>query len=254
MAMQSSEKTLEILEEFLNQPAGITVSKLANLRGLSVSTVHRIVSVLKKKGYVNQRSRRGKYFLGSKFFEFCNILRTAMKIEDVAHPFLKKLNRTVGEFVHLTIMKGNKAVDTEQIPASKRLKLQIEFRLGDELPLYCTAVGKIFLAHMTEEELERYFNTTIIESNTKNTITNPSKLKEQLQVIKKEGVAFDHEEFEVGLSAVASPVKGRNGDVVASIGIAGPTARITTRKMRKLAMIVKSCALDISWALGYEGK
>ena len=238
----------------MNRVDGVTVSELANLKGFSVSTVHRLISVLKKKGYLDQRNKRGKYFLGSKFFEFCSILRTVMKTEDVAHPFLEKLNRVIGEIVHLSVLKGNKAVDIEIIPSIKKLKLQIEFRMGDEVPLYCTAVGKVFLAHMTEEEREGYFNSTVLDSNTKYTITNPDELKEQLLVVKREGVGFDYEEFELGLNTIASPVRDRYGKVVASVGIAGPSARLTAEIMKKSVAILQSCALDISWTLGYEGK
>jgi DNA-binding IclR family transcriptional regulator len=122
------------------------------------------------------------------------------------------------------------------------------------LPLHCTGVGKAILAHLPEQELERFLSSNSLDSYTPNTITDPDELKRHLIAVRQEGVAFDEEEKELGVSNVAAVIKDSDGNVVATVGILGPTTRLTRQKIRECVPIIKSHALKISRALGYEGE
>jgi len=250
--MGTTEKLFDILEVFLNQQGEFGLVELANLSRLNISTAYRIASVLVKRGYLSQARKRGKYSIGVKFLEFGVIAKRTIKIADLSIPFLEKLNKVTDESVNLAILDSNEVVYIERVESSHALRIFTQ--VGNRVPLHSTGVGKVLLAHMTEEEMERFFNSNCLISYTDNTITDLSRLKKQLSVIKRKGVAMDNEEMELGVKCVASPVRDWNGNVVAAISISGPSARLTSKRMEELRPLIKSCALEISRAMGYKGE
>lgn len=249
--MKTIEKTIDILEVFLKQKDEIGIVELANLSGLNVSTAHRIASTLVKRGYLNQQ-RRGRYFLSPKLLQFSSVIRKRMKIGDVALPSLLKLNKLVDETVNLAILDNDGAIFIEVVESSHYLRTFPQ--LGANEPLHCTGVGKVFLAHMRDKELERFLNSKGLAHYTENTIRDVSKLKQELSIIRREGTAIDNEEFAPGVKCVASPIKDVNGNVVAAVSISVPSTRLSSEKVQELKPLVKSCGLEISRATGYRGE
>lgn len=250
--MQTVEKALDILEVFLKQEGEMGIAALANLSRLNISTAHRITSTLVKRGYLNQRQKREKYYLGPRLLEFGSIVKRRMKIREVAFPFLQELNKVADESINLAILDANEAVYIEQIESNHNLRIFTE--VGNRVPLHCTGVGKVFLAHMGEVEVERFLNSKDLPYYTKNTITDFSQLKKQLLIVRREGVAEDNEEMEVGVRCVASSVKDCDGNVVAAISVSGPSARLSGKKVAELKLLVKRYGLEISRAMGYKGE
>lgn len=250
--MQTVEKALDILEVFLKQEGEMGIAALANLSRLNISTAHRITSTLVKRGYLNQRQKREKYYLGPRLLEFGSIVKRRMKIREVAFPFLQELNKVADESINLAILDANEAVYIEQIESNHNLRIFTE--VGNRVPLHCTGVGKVFLAHMGEVEVERFLNSKDLPYYTKNTITDFSQLKKQLLIVRREGVAEDNEEMEVGVRCVASSVKDCDGNVVAAISVSGPSARLSGKKVAELKLLVKRYGLEISRAMGYRGE
>jgi len=250
--MQTVEKAFDILEVFLKQEGEMGIAALANLSRLNISTAHRITSTLVKRGYLNQRQKRGKYYLGPRLLEFGSIVKRRMKIRDRALPFLQELNKMVDESINLAILDANEAVYIEQIESNHNLRIFTE--VGNRVPLHCTGVGKVFLAHMGEAEVERFLNSKALPYYTENTITDFSQLKKQLLIVRREGIAEDDEEMEVGVKCVASSVKDCDGIVVAAISVSGPSARLSGKKVAELKLLVKRCGWEISRAMGYRGE
>jgi len=250
--MQTVEKAFDILEVFLKQEGEMGIAALANLSRLNISTAHRITSTLVKRGYLNQRQKRGKYYLGPRLLEFGSIVKRRMKIRDRALPFLQELNKMVDESINLAILDANEAVYIEQIESNHNLRIFTE--VGNRVPLHCTGVGKVFLAHMGEAEVERFLNSKALPYYTENTITDFSQLKKQLLIVRREGIAEDDEEMEVGVRCVASSVKDCDGNVVAAISVSGPSARLSGKRVAELKLLVKRCGLQISRAMGYRGE
>ena len=255
--MRTVERTLAILEAFLDQgEEELGITTLVNLTGLNVSTIHRIASVLVKKGYLSQPHRRAKYSLGPKFLQFGGVVTSRMKIMDLAVPFLVQLNRTVNESVNLAIMDSGEAVYAhciEPVGPGYHL-LRIFTQVGARVPLHCTGVGKVFLAHMSPGECERYLNRGDFPKRTERTITDRARLENELSIVRRRGFGIDNEEMELGVRCIAVPLKDFKGDVVAAISISGPSTRITHGKIRQLEPLLKDCASDISKAAGYRGR
>jgi len=248
--MNTIKKIFDILEVFLKQKGEIGMAELANLSGLNISTAHRIASYLVKRGYLSQRQRGEKYSLSPKLLQFSNIILKRMQVRDVVLPFLHKLNDIVDETVNLAILSTEGAVFIESIESSRSLRLFLQ--LGAIEPLHCCAVGKVFLAHMREEELERYLKRKGLPRYTENTISDVNKLKQELSIIKREGIAIDNEEFEPGAKCIGSPIKDVNGNVAAAVSISAPSTRLHSERMQELKPLVKSCGLEVSRAIGYR--
>lgn len=250
--METIDKALDILEIFLKGESRIGLKMLADLAGLNISTAHRICSTLVERGYLKQEQKRGKYSLGLKLLEFSNIVRKSLEIRQVAMRFLRELNREVDECVNLAVLDGNETVYVEHIENSHGLTIFTQ--VGRRVPLHCTGVGKVFLAHMKEDEREKLLGNRELPSHTAKTITDPSKLKQNLLVVKQEGVAEDDEETEVGARCVASPIRDCDGNVVAALSVSGPSSRLTSERVEALRSLVKKFALEISRAAGYSDK
>jgi IclR family KDG regulon transcriptional repressor len=254
--MRTVEKTLTILEAFLDhREEEIGITRLVELTGLNVSTIHRIASVLVKKGYLSQGHRRAKYSLGPKFLQFGGIATSRMKIRDTALPFLVGLNRVVNESVNLAVIESGEAVYAHCIePLEPGYKLRIFTQVGARVPLYCTGVGKVFLAYMSETERERYLSSATFPQHTAKTITDRARLGSELSTVKGHGFAVDDEEMELGVRCLAAPICDFKGDVVAAVSVSGPSTRLTDDKMPDLERLLKHCASDISVAAGYLGQ
>jgi IclR family transcriptional regulator, KDG regulon repressor len=244
-------KTFEVLEVFLKQPeTEIGISQLATLTGLKVSTVHRIASILISKGYLRQLENRGKYCLGLKFLEFDNALHRKLKIGDIALPLLEKLRTATGESANLALLGQNDVVYIEHVNSNQTLRTFTQ--VGNRAPLYCTGVGKILLAYM--EDKDRRSMKEPFPRLTDNTITNSEELEKELAAVRREGVAVDNGEMDIGVRCVAGAVKNSRGKVIAAISISGPFTRLNSKRVEELKPLVKGVGLELSRAIGYSGE
>lgn len=247
--MRATERVLNTLESFLKQEGEIGLVELANLSKLNIATTHRVASILVKRGYLNQHKKRAKYSLSAKLLEFTPFIKSITKIADIAFPFLVELNKQVNESVIVSVLDRNEAVNIEHVDSSQNLRFTS--RAGARLPLHSTAVGKILLADMTEEELEKFLDNKGLTYFTENTITDPDRLRAELAAIRREEIAMNEEETELGVKCIASPIKDGSGKVVAAVSISGPSARLNSYRMGEFEYLVRNCGLKISKALGY---
>jgi IclR family KDG regulon transcriptional repressor len=248
--MRTVERSLDILEVVQNYKEGIGLAELAEKTGLNESTVRRFCSTLVKRKYLYQKSKRGDYFLGFKLLTFNLISNFAFIIKELARPFLNKLCDDIEESVVLTIMDGGKPFKLDNV--MPRHVVQAAAPLGGEYPLYCTSSGKIHLAYMDDKIIDTTIGLQELKAHTENTITDKQKLKQEIADIRRDGVAFDDEEYITGVKSAAAPIRSENGAVVAAVSFVGLSIRVSSVKMRQLGPAVKKCADEISQALGYS--
>jgi DNA-binding IclR family transcriptional regulator len=231
----------------LNNDKEISISELAVLTNINKSTVQRICSTLVKRGYIYQVHNRGDYSAGIKFLQFQHVGGLITKMKDIAHPFLKKLSDETSESSHMGIWDQTGVTIISNIFSDKILQgMSI---VGNKPRLHSSSLGKLFLAYMTEPAAKGLFPDDRFKAYTEHTISDYSQLKKELVRIRQEGVSFDDEESELGLRAVAAPVKNANGKVIAAIGILGPSVRMSRSKLGKISVTVKDYAEKISKAL-----
>ncbi|MBN1368503.1 MAG: IclR family transcriptional regulator [Dehalococcoidales bacterium] len=246
------DKAISVLEIFLHQEEAVRLSEIARRSNLDKATVNRILSTFVNRGYLRQREKRGKYYLGMRFLDFCAIIKRRIKIRDIAMPYLTKLTYTVKESAVFSFSNTKYTCYNEVIPSN--YPLTIGPNEGTTGPLYCTSVGKILLSAMSDKDIEYYLKSIPLVARTQHTILDPEFLKKQLLQVRTEGIAYDNEEYAVGIKSIAVGVLDREGNMSASVGIMSVSTRLTQSRIQEIIPPLKDCAAQISRALRQESR
>jgi DNA-binding IclR family transcriptional regulator len=129
--------------------------------------------------------------------------------------------------------------------------LRIFSRIGASVPLHCTAVGKVLLACLPIAEQEQVLNQLSLRRFTENTVGSIQELQTQLKRVQREGYAFDLEEHEPHIRCIAAPVRDHLGSVNASFSVTGPAVRMSTARMKEIALLLKETSENIAKDMGY---
>jgi DNA-binding IclR family transcriptional regulator len=243
------QRGLRLLQLFSESPQGLAAKQVASRSRLPVSTVHRFLANLEASGFLNC-SEDGVYHLGIACFAIGQAALGQLDIRRVSLPYLQDLNRQTRETIHLTVRHGLSAVYVEKLDSPEPLR--IHSRIGASVPLYCTAVGKVMLAYMPDEERQRVLPQLGLKRLTPNTVGNLQELEAELSRVRKNGYACDLEEHELHIRCVAAPVWDHAGCVNASLSITAPMVRMAATRLRQLATLIQTAGLQISRELGYQ--
>src|SRR5580698_7132614 len=163
------QRGLALLRLFDNSPQGLTAKRVAESSRLPVSTVHRFLRNLETAGFLNCGGD-GVYHLGIACFAVGQAALAQLDIRRVSLPYLQELNRQTRETVHLTVRHGSTVVYVEKLDSTEQLR--IYSRIGAAVPLYCTAVGKVMLAYMPEDQQKQLLPQLTLKRFTPNTVGN----------------------------------------------------------------------------------
>ena len=244
--VQSVARTVEILRALGNADEDLTLADLAERTGLPRSTVHRIVQTLQSAHFVAKGGGVGGLRLGPEFGRLAANSRQALT--PTMRPFLEKLALEISEGTSLTVLEGLNVRFLDQAIIGQGLRTVT--LVGTTFPAHCTANGKILLSALPRPILRAMLHNRL-ESRTNRTITDPERLIDELDRVATENVAFDREEHEIGISAIAALVVD-DANNYAAISAAMPTARFEGRE-EYLTEIVCRTAHDASLALGWSG-
>jgi DNA-binding IclR family transcriptional regulator len=244
--VQSVIRTVEILRAIGKAGQAPTLSELAEYTGLPRSTVHRIVQTLQSVNFVAKGARAGGLRLGPEFDRLAASSRHALI--PTMRPFLENLAQETSEGASLTVLEGLNVRFLDQAIVGQGLRAVT--LVGSTFPAHCTANGKILLAALPRAVVRRMLPKQL-EARTDRTITDPGRLMDELDRITAEGVAYDREEHEVGISAIAALVVD-DANNYAAISTAMSTTRFEDRE-EFLAEVVLRTAHHASLALGWKG-
>jgi len=252
--VQTIERVAAIFDVMAQNAQAISLKELSAKVGLPKGTTHRLLSSLAYFGYVRQVLENKNYQLGFKLVELGNCLLDQLDLRAQARPFLTSLSKETRETVHLVVFDQNEALYVDKVEADEKPGgLQMVSRIGSRMPGHCSSVGKVFLAALSDSELDTLIKEKGLTKRTGNTISDPEKLKQHLKVIRQNGFAVDDEENEKGIRCVGAPIFNQQGQVVAALSISGPTVRITKKVIQQtLKNAVVRTALDISREFGYQ--
>ena len=242
------QRGLDLLKLFAEAEHGLSASAVARLSKLPVSTVHRFLTNLQSSGFLNSDSA-GVYHLGIACVTLGHAASGKLDVRRASLQYLQELNRQTRETVHLTVRNGLSAVYVEKLDSLEPLR--IHSRIGASVPLHCTAVGKILLAHLPDTEQTAVLNELVLRRFTENTVSNLQELRTQLARVRKDGFACDMEEHEPHIRCVAAPIWDHTGAVNASLSITGPAVRMAATRIKQIASLITSAGQQISSELGY---
>lgn len=243
--IKSIEKALDLLE-LLSDNKEMGITEIGKELHMGLSTVYRILTTLKCRGYVIQNQQTSKYTLGINLFVLGGKVQNAVNLVEIVTPFLQKLSQHTNESINFAILEGREAVCLTKIESPEVLRTDI--KIGARLPAHCTSVGKVLLAFLSDREFMTLYNndTEKLFTPTPNSISSVMELKKCLKKIKKDGYAIDKEEFKIGINCLGVPIINNEGKALAGISVTGPASRFNLSEMEKLKSTLISISKDIS--------
>jgi DNA-binding IclR family transcriptional regulator len=246
--VQVLDRSFHILDALAAARDEVSPAELASSLRLHKSTVHRLLIVLENQRFI-RRTTDGRYGLGTKLIEMGSRAMEQLDLGEHAAPFLRRLVEETGETAHISILSGTEMISIANVPS--RWTLTTPSTVGRRTQIYCTSVGKAFVAFLPEERLATLLARLPFTPRTRRTITSSPALRAELERVRKRGYAIDNEEAEEGLRCIGAPVRDYSGEVAASISIAGPVFRVQKGRVAELARAVVKAAGDLSADLGY---
>ena len=174
-----------------------------------------------------------------------------LNLRNLALPLMRQLKETLDETINLAVLSGPEIVFVERLEAKHIVSAH--HQIGDRLPAYCTSMGKAILAHLPEARLNRVLERTAFESKTPLTVTDVQLLRVELARVREEGLAYNREELEKGLCAVAAPILDHNGRAVAALNVAFTLVRHDLNQaLEKFTPQVRRTGQELSALLGFR--
>jgi len=216
-----ASRLLDIVRAFDERHRSLTLSGLAERAGLPIATAHRLTADLVANGALARRPD-GRFVVGRLIWSAGLLAPVEGRLRQVAEPFLHDVYAATMATVHLAIRDDDQVLYVERMMG--RASVPIVSTVGSRLPMHCTGVGKVLLAHAPADVVERVFATLV--RITPYTVVNPSVLSAQLERVRRDGVATTTEEMSLGACSLAVPVVRMSDDaVVAAIGVVVPTLK-----------------------------
>lgn len=246
--VQSVDRAIVILE-ILARSGEVGVTELARELGVHKSTAFRLVAALERRDLVEQNAGRGKYRLGTGILRLAGATTSRLDLVQESRTVTRALAQHTGETVNLAVLSDGAALYMDQIAGSSAL--QPHNWVGQRIPLHATSNGKVLLSVMDRTEVAR--QVPALRAYTANTITTLEGLMRELDEVRQRGFAIAIDELEIGLTAVAAPVRNIHGEVMASLSISGPTFRLDARRVPQMTDAVVVAAQEVSRRLGWRG-
>ena len=228
----------------------MSVTEAANILDIHKSSASRMLSTMQKQGFVAINSNR-KYEIGQMIFVMANTSTERMNIKKTAEPFLKKLNQETDETIHLSVLDGVNITYIDKLDSSKLIRMHST--VGASNPAYCTGVGKVLLAYLNTNEMNKAVNSIQYDKFTEATITDSRKMKKELQEIRKRGLAFDFGEHDEHINCIAAPVFNHEDKAIASVSISAPALYTSKEALLEYKTLLLQTVKAISEKFGYMG-
>ena len=244
--MKTVKTAFAVLREISTGEFSLT--ELANRMGMDKASMHRYLRTLIAEGFVEQNPDTRIYKLGLAVIELSGLRLAQMDVVSVASPHMKELWQATQETVQLSMLNDHHLLFLHIIESTHSLRFSN--RLGDRIPPYYSAAGKLLLAYEPESKLVDYFSAKI-EPLTRKTIVEPERIRRQLTTIRKKGLSYDDGNWIDGLRAVAAPIRNIEGEVIAAISAGGPTGRVSKDRLTEFGELLRATAQKISHDLGW---
>lgn len=242
----SLARGLSLLETLASSGTPLTLTELSHATGFKKATLTRFCHTLSELGYIEKTAAK-RYQLTPKILGLGYGVICGYDLCQVAKPYLRELSRILDETVNMAVLEDTEILyvaryKTEQILAT-------ELHLGSKLPVYCTSMGKVILAHLPEDECSSILQRVRWVPLTHNTHQSTETLLSELAMVRRQGFAINDEELSVGLRSAAAPIF-RQGRPVAAANVAVPTTRYTRKALvSKLVPPLLNTAQQVSLLL-----
>ncbi len=240
-------RVFSILER-LSREQSLSLEELYRSVRLAKPTLYRFLLTLQALGYV-RRDEQDRWAMTLKLFNTGSRAIDHLDLHAAARPVAQELADTLGETIHMGVLEADAAVYVLKIESKHTIRMFS--RVGRRIPLYCTAIGKVLLAHAHSEERSAILKSIRLVAHTPGTLTSRAALEAELEKIRRQGYAVDAEEHEEGIRCIGAPVFGYTGEAVAALSASWPSFRFPAAGVGPAAEVVTAAAGRISSILGH---
>jgi IclR family KDG regulon transcriptional repressor len=248
--IQSVQRAMQILFSFSPEHPRWRVSELGEVLGLHPSTISRLLTTLKKMGIVRKDPLTGQYELGMRVLDLSNVVLSQLHLIEVATAFMSELVSRCRESVFLVILDGTDTVTVAQV-AAPRLITPTRYSVSRRYQASAVSGGKLLLAHSPKSVVDQLIEKGL-HAYTQHTVTSPQKLLAELEQVRQKDYAITNQELEIGLFAVAAPIRDHEGTVIAAVSVSGPPERLSSEHLPEFITGIRETAQQISTALGWR--
>ncbi len=239
------DRGADLLVRVLESEEPVALSELASATGIPKSTASRLLSALERRGLIQQDGERGRLRPGPTILRVAERSLLERSLVELAQPSLEALAAASGETINLALPGRDGVEHVAQIDS--RHFLGAGQWVGRAVEYHCSANGKVFVAFGAGTAEAR-----ALTRHTPWTITTARELRAELEKVRRRGLATAVDELEAGLAAMAAPVRGGGGDVVAALSISGPTLRMSADRIGELEPVLIGEARTLSVRLGHR--
>lgn len=249
MIIGSVQTAIRIVNCFNAETCELGITDIANRLGMNKSTVYHLVNTLTLEGVLKKTKNR-RYRLGIKILEWSNHLLENQEILSITKPHMRQLVQETNETVHLATLDEGDVVYIDKMESNHSIRIATS--IGSRKPSYCTGLGKALLAYQDDAVVEQVIKKGLVRK-TRNTITDPEQLRQELARVKEQGYSIDNGENEEGLFCIAVPIYDHTGAVSFAMSISGPEFRLNKSeyKLKRVTSLLLQSTRSISSELGY---
>jgi IclR family pca regulon transcriptional regulator len=230
--VQSLDRGLAVIRAFGPGRERLSLSDVARETGLTRAAARRFLLTLVKLGYVRSDGR--EFSLRPLVLELGYAYLSGLAMPEIASPHLEELVARVRESSSISVLDGHQIVYVARVPTKRIMTVAIS--VGTRFPAFATSMGRVLLAGMSPDDLDKYLNEADFEAFTARTVTDPDRLREIVREVDRQGYAIVDQELEEGLRAIAAPIHGAGNAVIAAINLSAHASRVSQAAMRAVLL------------------
>ena len=246
--VQVLDRGLDIVEQLATSEKGMSIQELSAATGLPKPTVHRILATFVERHYVEKNSETAIYSLGNKFVEITGIYLNKVVLNTEAEPIMRRVAGAFKAATFLGIREGNDVVYLGKVEPVNTLRMYTQ--IGKREPLYCTALGKVLLSAMPDDEFEHLARQFSYKPFTSKTIRDFETQAKEVREARINGFALDHGEHTEDSSCLAVPIYDYTRQIIAAMSISG-FGLLENYPADAICREMKAASDELSLRMGY---
>lgn len=246
--VKSAERVLDLLEIIGRHAKGITFRALLEEMQIPKSSLHALLEVMRSREYIDRPPDARVYLLGIKTWESSQAYLRQHEVIREARRVMERISTATGETVQLARLDRTENVYLAKADGTHPLRLQSE--VGGRLEAHATGLGKVLLAHLHDAELRLRYSGVALRRMTANTITDWSRLVNELALIRARGFGIDNEEYTPGLFCIAVPVRDNFDAASLAMSISIPAFRANLGTLSEALALLAGGSIEISTRAG----
>jgi IclR family pca regulon transcriptional regulator len=244
--VQSLDRGLAVIRAFDADHAAMTLSEVAARAALSRAVARRLLLTLAHLGYVRHQGRQ--FSLTPRVLELGFSYLSSLTVAMLAQPVMEQVAHTIDESCSLAVLDAYDIVYVQRVPVRK--VMTITLGIGARLPAFCTSMGRMLLAGLDQEALDRWLRGLRPQAWTRLTLTDKAALRTAVERARAQGYAYVEQELQEGLCSLAVPVRDGRGQIIAALNCGMPfRVEARTHALKKVLPALRTGARSIERSL-----